>query len=200
MGERCDAVIIGAGVIGCAVALELARKGWRTLSLDALPAAGYGSTSASAGVVRVYYSTLLGTAMAYEGYHYWKDWRGHLGLPETVELARFVEVDRRSRWNVEDEVLAGLAVAARAGAAATGGRSEMVSMAEVTQRRLTGVDAEIDRSPAAAVAAVRATARHVGLLPEGRGPVPAIAGTHRLVELASGAVITPANARAMRCS
>ena len=60
-GERFDAVIIGAGVIGAAVGLELARRGLRTLNLDALPAAGYGSTSASAAVIRVYYSTRHGT-------------------------------------------------------------------------------------------------------------------------------------------
>ena len=58
MAERFDAVIIGAGVIGAAVGLELARRGLRTLNVDALPAAGYGSTSASAAVIRVYYSTL----------------------------------------------------------------------------------------------------------------------------------------------
>jgi sarcosine oxidase subunit beta len=91
MGERYDAIIVGAGVMGCAIALELARKGRRTLNLDALPAAGYGSTSASAAVIRVYYSTLLGTALAYEGYHYWRRWREHLGLPEGEDLARFVE-------------------------------------------------------------------------------------------------------------
>ena len=80
MAERYDAVIIGAGVIGAAVALELARRGRRTLSLDALPAAGYGSTSGSAAVIRVYYSTLHGTALAYEGYHYWLHWAEHLQL------------------------------------------------------------------------------------------------------------------------
>jgi sarcosine oxidase subunit beta len=91
MSERYDAVIVGAGVIGCAIALELARKGWRTLNVDALPAAGYGSTSASAAVIRVYYSTLSGTALAYEGYHYWQRWAEHLGLPEGEALARFTE-------------------------------------------------------------------------------------------------------------
>lgn len=91
MSERVDAVIIGAGVIGCAIALELARRGVRTLNLDALPAAGYGSTSASAGVIRVYYSTLQGIALAYEGYHYWRHWAEHLALPPGSELARFVE-------------------------------------------------------------------------------------------------------------
>ena len=91
MAERYDAVIVGAGVIGAAVALELARRGRRTLNLDALPAAGYGSTSASAAIIRVYYSTLDGIRLAWEGYHYWQDWAGHLGLPAGSELARYRE-------------------------------------------------------------------------------------------------------------
>ena len=44
-----DAVVIGAGVIGAAVALELARGGRKTISVDRLPAAGYGSTSKMLG-------------------------------------------------------------------------------------------------------------------------------------------------------
>jgi sarcosine oxidase, subunit beta len=91
MAETCDAVVIGAGVIGAAVGLELACRGLRTLNVDALPAAGYGSTSASAAIVRVYYSTLHGTALAYEGLHYWRRWADHLGLPPGGELARFDE-------------------------------------------------------------------------------------------------------------
>ena len=50
--ERYDAIIIGAGVIGSAIAFELAKKGWRTLNVDKLPAAGYGSTSNSCAIVR----------------------------------------------------------------------------------------------------------------------------------------------------
>ena len=75
MSERYDAIIIGAGIIGAAVALELSRKGWRTLSVDGLPAAGYGSTSNSCAIIRTHYSTVEGTALAWEGYHYWTDWR-----------------------------------------------------------------------------------------------------------------------------
>lgn len=91
MQDRYDAVIIGAGVIGASIGLELARRGWRTLNVDALPAAGYGSTSASAAVIRVYYSTRHGTALAWEGYHYWLHWAEHLGLPADAVLARFRE-------------------------------------------------------------------------------------------------------------
>lgn len=86
-----DAVIVGSGVIGCAVAFNLAKQGYRTLNVDALPAAGYGSTSSSAAVVRTYYSTLDGSAMAFEGYHAWKNWPDYLGCAESSELARFIE-------------------------------------------------------------------------------------------------------------
>ena len=47
MGTSCDAVVIGAGVIGAAVAFALARAGKRVIVVDKLPAAGYGSTSGS---------------------------------------------------------------------------------------------------------------------------------------------------------
>ena len=39
--EKYDAVIIGAGIIGCAVALELSRMGHKTINVEMLPAAGY---------------------------------------------------------------------------------------------------------------------------------------------------------------
>lgn len=92
MAKLADAVIIGAGVIGAAVALELARRGWRTVSVDALPAAGYGPTSGSCAVIRVHYSTLDGTALAWEGYHYWKDWEGYIGGVDPRGMAEFREI------------------------------------------------------------------------------------------------------------
>ena len=69
-----DAIIIGAGIIGSCLALEMARRGWQTLTLDKLPTAGYGSTSVSCAIIRTHYSTLTGTAIAYESYHRWRAW------------------------------------------------------------------------------------------------------------------------------
>ena len=63
MSKGYDAVIIGAGIIGAAIGYELSKRGWRTLNVDMLPAAGYGSTSNSCAIIRVYYSTLDGCAM-----------------------------------------------------------------------------------------------------------------------------------------
>ena len=55
ISDNYDAVIIGAGVIGAATALELSRNGYKTLSIDKNPEAGYGSTSNSCAIIRVHY-------------------------------------------------------------------------------------------------------------------------------------------------
>lgn len=88
---QADAVIIGAGVIGAAVALELARKGFSTISVDRGHDAGTGSTAASCAIIRVHYSTLEGSALAYEAYFDWKGWADYLQADDEQGLARFVE-------------------------------------------------------------------------------------------------------------
>ena len=74
-----DAIVIGAGVIGAAIGFELAKTHKRTLNIDKNPAAGYGSTSNSCAIIRFSYSTYDGVALAWEGQHYWADWRNYLG-------------------------------------------------------------------------------------------------------------------------
>ena len=92
MADTADAIIIGTGVIGTATAYELARNGWSTLSLDRNAQIGHGSTAASCAIIRMHYSTLEGTAFAWEGYHYWRDWAEYLEIPESAGLAQFREV------------------------------------------------------------------------------------------------------------
>jgi sarcosine oxidase subunit beta len=87
--ETADVVIIGAGIIGCSIALALRRRGFDTLNIDMLPAAGQGSTSFSAAIIRPYYSTIEGAALAYEGHFYWRDWSKFLACPEVQPLARY---------------------------------------------------------------------------------------------------------------
>lgn len=89
MNARCDAIIIGAGIIGACTAFELAKRGWRTLNIDKLPAAGYGSTGSSCAIIRTHYSTLDGAALAWEGYFRWDDWAGYLETADERGLARF---------------------------------------------------------------------------------------------------------------
>ena len=91
MSSSPDAIIIGTGVIGTATAFEMAKKGLKTLSLDRNRQIGHGSTAGSCAIIRMHYSTFDGTAFAWEGYHYWRDWVDYLGLGPDANLAKFRE-------------------------------------------------------------------------------------------------------------
>ncbi|HET7900858.1 MAG TPA: FAD-dependent oxidoreductase [Candidatus Nanopelagicales bacterium] len=92
MTVTSDAVVIGAGVMGSATALELARAGRSVTVVDKAGGPGFGSTSASSAIIRFTYSTLDGVILAWESYHRWLDWQHHLGLPNDEGLARFHRV------------------------------------------------------------------------------------------------------------
>ena len=91
MSQSPDVIIIGTGVIGTAIAFELAKQGRKTLSLDRNTQIGHGSTAGSCAIIRMHYSTFDGTAFAWEGYHYWRDWKEYLGLGSDADLATFRE-------------------------------------------------------------------------------------------------------------
>jgi glycine/D-amino acid oxidase-like deaminating enzyme len=83
-------VVVGAGVIGAAISLELARTGRSVVVVDKAGGVGHGSTSASSAIVRFHYSTRTAVALAWEAKHCWEDWRSHLGYDDPDGLARFV--------------------------------------------------------------------------------------------------------------
>jgi sarcosine oxidase subunit beta len=89
MPKKYDAVIIGSGVIGCCVAFELAKMGYKTLSVDKLGDAGMGSTSGSCAIIRFHYSTTEGVALAREGYFYWLDWPTYLGVRDPEGMVTY---------------------------------------------------------------------------------------------------------------
>jgi glycine/D-amino acid oxidase-like deaminating enzyme len=89
VGTGADTVVVGAGVIGCAVALELARAGRDVVVVDRAAGPGQGSTSASSAVIRFNYSTWPGVALSWEAKHCWESWREHLGAGSGEPLAGF---------------------------------------------------------------------------------------------------------------
>ncbi|WP_347265804.1 FAD-dependent oxidoreductase [Paracoccus sp. (in: a-proteobacteria)] len=84
-------VIIGAGIIGGAIAHEMAKAGWPVTVIDKAPEAGYGSTSNSSAVIRINYSVPETCAMALEGWTYWRDWAAYVDLPADRPLATYRE-------------------------------------------------------------------------------------------------------------
>ncbi len=90
-GAHADVIVIGAGVIGSAVAFELARDGRSVIVVDKGPAAGAGSTSSSSAIIRFSYSTTDAVLTAWEAAGMWMDWPRHLGCIDPDGMARFVK-------------------------------------------------------------------------------------------------------------
>ncbi len=91
MTRTADAIVIGAGVIGSAVALELARAGKRVIVVDRLAGPGSGSTSASSSIIRYSYTTRDAILTSWEGAQMWFDWEAHLGCVDPDGMARFID-------------------------------------------------------------------------------------------------------------
>jgi sarcosine oxidase subunit beta len=89
--RSAEAIVIGAGVIGSAVALELARAGRTVIVVDRLAGPGSGSTSASSSIIRYSYSTRDAILTSWEAAQMWFDWEGHLGCVDPDGMARFIE-------------------------------------------------------------------------------------------------------------
>ncbi|MDH5758495.1 MAG: FAD-binding oxidoreductase [Gemmatimonadota bacterium] len=78
MTDRFDAIVIGGGVIGCATAFELARRGVKVavVEKDTLAA---GSTGRSSAIVRQHYSNEITARMALYGLEFFRDFRERVG-------------------------------------------------------------------------------------------------------------------------
>lgn len=85
-----DAIVIGAGVIGSSVALELARGGRSVIVVDRGPGVGAGSTSASSAIIRFSYSTRDAILTAWESAQLWFRWEDHLGIRDPDGMAQFI--------------------------------------------------------------------------------------------------------------
>ena len=94
--KTADVVIIGAGIIGCSVALELARNkdftsafpnnSPRIVLVDKNDAVGQGTTSWSSGIIRTTYSVKQSVRLSLECAKIWVNWRDYLELPSSTKL------------------------------------------------------------------------------------------------------------------
>jgi sarcosine oxidase subunit beta len=78
MPETADVIIIGAGVHGASVAFHLARRGVRPVVIER-KFIGAGATGRSSGLVRMHYDVRQDTQLAWESFHYFRNWKEMVG-------------------------------------------------------------------------------------------------------------------------
>ena len=86
-----DVVVIGGGVMGASIALELSKNGRKVVVLDKGGAPGAGSTSASSAIIRFTYSNFNTILMAWEAAQYWYNWNDFVGVEDPDGMAKFVK-------------------------------------------------------------------------------------------------------------
>jgi sarcosine oxidase subunit beta len=69
-----DALVVGAGILGCSTAWRLAQRGLEVGVIDREPGVGQGSTARSTAIIRQRYSHPGAMALALEGLRTWERW------------------------------------------------------------------------------------------------------------------------------
>jgi len=85
-----DLVVVGAGIIGSSIAERAARSGMTVTVIDRNRTPGFGSTSSSAGIIRVHALDFESCVMADEAIGAWSRWREFLEAPASENVAEFV--------------------------------------------------------------------------------------------------------------
>ncbi len=78
MNQTYDAIVIGAGVIGASVAYNLSQRGLKVLILER-QTVGAGATGASSGLVRMHYDIEVDSALAWQSFQFFRNWRERIG-------------------------------------------------------------------------------------------------------------------------
>lgn len=80
--ETYDAIVIGAGVIGCSVAYHLAQLGAKRVLVLDRSQIGAGTTSQSSGILRTHYSVIENVELAQKSWEVFNNFQEYLGDDE----------------------------------------------------------------------------------------------------------------------
>lgn len=105
MNQSYDAIVIGAGVMGASIAYNLSQRDVRVLILERQSIA-VGATGASSGLVRMHYDVEVDSALAWESFHFFKNWRERIGGDCGFTRTGFLQIvtpdkNQQLRGNVE---------------------------------------------------------------------------------------------------
>jgi sarcosine oxidase subunit beta len=105
MNQTYDAIVIGAGVMGASIAHHLSQRGLKVLILERQSVA-VGATGASSGLVRMHYDLEIDSALAWESFHFFRNWRERVGGECGFKRTGFLQIvapdkNEQLRGNVE---------------------------------------------------------------------------------------------------
>jgi sarcosine oxidase subunit beta len=91
MNQTYDAIVIGAGVMGASIAYNLSQRGLKVLILER-QSVGVGATGASSGLVRMHYDLEIDSALAWESFHFFRNWRERIGGECGFKRTGFIQI------------------------------------------------------------------------------------------------------------
>lgn len=105
MNQTFDAIVIGAGVMGGSIAYHLTQRGLKVLLVERQSIA-VGATGASSGLVRMHYDIEVDSALAWESFHFFRNWRERIGGECGFKKTGFFQIvspdkNEQLRGNVE---------------------------------------------------------------------------------------------------
>jgi sarcosine oxidase subunit beta len=105
MNQTYDAIIVGAGVMGASIACNLSQRGLKVLILERQSVA-VGATGASSGLVRMHYDIEVDSALAWQSFHFFRNWRERIGGDCGFHKTGFLQIvapekNEQLRGNVE---------------------------------------------------------------------------------------------------
>jgi glycerol-3-phosphate dehydrogenase len=101
--ERCDVAIVGAGVVGCAIAMELSKCSARTILLEARSDIGAGTSKANSAILHTGFDAIPGSLeseLVRLGYRRFHEYSESFGLPIGKFGALVVAWDRQQAENL----------------------------------------------------------------------------------------------------
>ncbi|HLO15589.1 MAG TPA: FAD-dependent oxidoreductase, partial [Anaerolineales bacterium] len=112
MNPAYDAIVIGAGVMGASIAYNLSQRGLKVLILERQSVA-VGATGASSGLVRMHYDLEIDSALAWQSFHFFKNWRERIGGECGFHRTGFLQIvspdkNDQLRGNVEMQKRVGI--------------------------------------------------------------------------------------------
>lgn len=105
MNQTYDAIVIGAGVMGASIAYNLSARGLKVLILER-QSVGVGATGASSGLVRMHYDIEVDSALAWQSFHFFRNWAERIGGECGFHRTGFLQIvapdkSEQLRGNVE---------------------------------------------------------------------------------------------------